>query len=280
VTPGIFSFQFCHAVLCLILVRDAAIMTLKFEIRISGRFYSFEKKKQMVSEKTSAPQVAVVMGSNSDMQVMQGCVDTLSDFGIQPVVRIISAHRTPQIAAAFAENAANNGIKVIIAGAGMAAHLAGALAAHTTLPVIGVPLVSAQGQAGAGLASAQGQAGAGLVSAQGQAGAGLASATGLNGIDALLSTVQMPPGVPVATMAIGKAGAKNAAILAVQILGLSDDSLARKLADFKNAQQKKVIEKDTALQEETKRHSSRRSASSCLRYEPLRGQEPGSDKHT
>jgi phosphoribosylaminoimidazole carboxylase PurE protein len=153
------------------------------------------------------------MGSDSDMQVMQGCADTLSDFGIRPVVRIISAHRTPQIAAEFAKNAAKNGIKVIIAGAGMAAHLAGALAAHTTLPVIGVPLVSP---------------------------------TGLKGVDALLSTLQMPPGVPVATMAIGAAGAKNAAILAVQILALADDPLARKFANFKNAQQKKVIEKDTA----------------------------------
>lgn len=176
----------------------------------------------MVKRKTSDERratncpVAVVMGSDSDMQVMQSCVDTLSDFGIRPVVRIISAHRTPQIAAEFADNAAKDGIKVIIAGAGMAAHLAGALAAHTTLPVIGVPL---------------------------------APATGLNGIDALLSTVQMPPGVPVATMAIGKAGAKNAAILAVQILALADSPLRGKLADFKNAQQKKVIEKDNLQRE-------------------------------
>jgi phosphoribosylaminoimidazole carboxylase PurE protein len=158
----------------------------------------------MVSEKKSA--VAVVMGSDSDMAVMQGCVEQLRQFGIEPVVRIISAHRTPQIAAEFAQNAAKNGIKVIIAAAGMAAHLAGAIAAKTTLPVIGVPLISS---------------------------------SGLEGIDALLSTVQMPPGVPVATVAIGKAGAKNAAILAVQILALSDKALAEKLADFKKAQQKK-----------------------------------------
>jgi len=167
----------------------------------------------MVSEKT-AP-VAVVMGSDSDMDVMQKCIDTLSDFGIEPVVRIISAHRTPQIAAEFAENAAKNGIKVIIAAAGMAAHLAGALAGRTALPVIGVPLISAGG---------------------------------LEGIDALLSTIQMPPGVPVAAMAIGKAGAKNAAIFAVQILALTDKSLGQKLAKFKKAQEKKVIEKDSALQ--------------------------------
>ena len=167
----------------------------------------------MVSEKTTA--VAVVMGSDSDMDVMQSCVEQLSYFGIEPVVRIISAHRTPQIAAEFAQNAAKNGIKVIIAAAGMAAHLAGALAAKTTLPVIGVPLVSS---------------------------------SGLEGIDALLSTLQMPPGVPVATVAIGKAGAKNAAILAVQILALADSKLRERLADFKKAQGKKVIEKDSAIQ--------------------------------
>ena len=170
------------------------------------------EKKQMVSEKT-AP-VAVVMGSDSDLAVMQDCVDTLKEFGIEPIVRIISAHRTPQIAAEFADGAAAKGIKVIIAAAGMAAHLAGALAARTTLPVIGVPLISAGG---------------------------------LEGVDALLSTVQMPPGVPVATVAIGKAGAKNAAILAVQILALSDGALAGRLSKFKESQEKKVIENDSAL---------------------------------
>ncbi len=159
--------------------------------------------------------VAVVMGSDSDMAVMQSCIEMLSKFGIEPVVRIISAHRTPQIAADFADNAANNGIKVIIAAAGMAAHLAGALAGRTNLPVIGVPLISS---------------------------------SGLEGVDALLSTIQMPPGVPVATVAIGSAGAKNAAILAVQILALSDKSLAEKLKDFKKSQEQKVIEKDSALQ--------------------------------
>lgn len=165
----------------------------------------------MVSEKT-AP-VAVIMGSDSDMEVMQNCVEQLGSFGIEPIVRIISAHRTPQIAAEFAQNAAAKGIKIIIAAAGMAAHLAGALAAKTALPIIGVPL----------------------------------NAGSLGGMDALLSTVQMPPGVPVATMAIGKAGAKNAAIFAVQILALSDKKLRKKLTDFKQAQEKKVIEKDSAL---------------------------------
>jgi len=166
----------------------------------------------MVSEKTSP--VAVVMGSDSDMDVMQNCIEQLGYFGIEPAVRIISAHRTPQIAAEFAQTAAKNGIKVIIAAAGMAAHLAGALAANTTLPVIGVPLISS---------------------------------SGLEGVDALLSTLQMPPGVPVATVAIGKAGAKNAAILAVQILALADINLREKLDDFKKAQEKKVVENDSAL---------------------------------
>ena len=167
----------------------------------------------MVSEKI-AP-VAVVMGSDSDMDVMQSCVEQLGHFGIEPTVRIISAHRTPQIAAEFALNAAGNGIKVIIAAAGMAAHLAGALAAKTTLPVIGVPLIKG---------------------------------SGLQGIDALLSTIQMPPGVPVASMAIGKAGAKNAAVFAVQVLALTDKNMREKLAEFKKALERKVIEKDSALQ--------------------------------
>lgn len=164
----------------------------------------------MVSKKM----VAVVMGSDSDMNVMQSCIDQLASFDIEPVVRIISAHRTPQIAADFAQNAAQKGIQVIIAAAGMAAHLAGALAARTALPIIGVPL---------------------------------APSAGLGGVDALLSTVQMPPGVPVASMGIGKAGAKNAALFAIQILALSDEKLREKLAEFKKAQAKKVIEKDAAI---------------------------------
>ena len=167
----------------------------------------------MTSKNKTSP-VAVVMGSDSDLPVMQSCIDQLKDFGIDPIVRIISAHRTPDIAADFADNAIENGIKVIIAAAGMAAHLAGALAAKTTLPVIGVPLAASQSPAG---------------------------------LDALLSTVQMPPGVPVATMAIGKAGAKNAAIFALQILALSDQAIAGKLADFRKAQSQKVIQKDASL---------------------------------
>ncbi|MDD5326700.1 MAG: 5-(carboxyamino)imidazole ribonucleotide mutase [Phycisphaerae bacterium] len=171
-----------------------------------------EKKSSVHGEPVES--IAVVMGSDSDLAVMQSCVDSLKEFGIEPIVRVISAHRTPEIAAEFAQNAAKNRIKVIIAAAGMAAHLAGALAAKTTLPVIGVPLISS---------------------------------SGLEGIDAFLSTVQMPPGVPVATVAIGKAGAKNAAILAVQILALSDKGLADKLVEFKKQQAKKVIEKDSEI---------------------------------
>jgi phosphoribosylaminoimidazole carboxylase PurE protein len=166
----------------------------------------------MASEKKNV--VAVVMGSDSDMAVMQSCIDTLKDFGIEPTVRIISAHRTPDAAAKFAQNAAKDGVKVIIAAAGMAAHLAGALAARTTLPVIGVPLISS---------------------------------TGLEGIDALLSTLQMPAGVPVATVAIGKAGTKNAAILAVQILALSNKNFAKKLAAFKKSQAKKIRKRNSAM---------------------------------
>ena len=162
--------------------------------------------------KTSA--VAIVMGSDSDLPTMQFCIDQLKAFGIDPIVRIISAHRTPDIAADFADTAAKNSIKVVIAAAGMAAHLAGSLAGRTQLPVIGVPMPSS---------------------------------TFANGLDALLSTVQMPPGVPVASMAVGKAGAKNAAIFAVQILALADDSLAARLADFRKTQSKKVIQKDSLL---------------------------------
>jgi phosphoribosylaminoimidazole carboxylase PurE protein len=169
----------------------------------------------MASEKKQA--VAVVMGSDSDMKIMKSCIEQLQDLGVEPTVRVISAHRTPQIAAEFADKAADNGIKVIIAAAGMAAHLAGSIAARTTLPVIGVPIDSE---------------------------------SGVGGMDALLSTVQMPPGVPVATVALGKAGARNAAILAVQILALSDEALSKKLAQFKTEQSEKVLKKDASLREQ------------------------------
>lgn len=158
--------------------------------------------------------VAVLMGSDSDLSSMQNCVDQLKYFGIDPIVRILSAHRTPVQAGEFARTAKDNGVKVIIAAAGMAAHLAGAMAAHTTLPIIGVPLQATEGP---------------------------------NGLDALLSTVQMPPGMPVGTMAIGKAGAKNAAIYAVQILALSDKTLADKFDQFRADQTAKALQKDAEL---------------------------------
>jgi len=166
----------------------------------------------MVSERTTP--VAVVMGSDSDLKIMDSCVAQLREFGIEATVRIISAHRTPAVADEFAGTAEAKGLKVIIAAAGMAAHLAGAMAARTTLPVIGVPLVCE---------------------------------AGLGGMDALLSTVQMPPGVPVATMGVGKAGAKNAAILAVQILALADPALRQKLAEFRQNQERTVRAKDASV---------------------------------
>ena len=158
--------------------------------------------------------VAVLMGSDSDLPTMESCIKQLKEFGIEPIVRVLSAHRTPAAACEFAANAADNGIKVIIAAAGMAAHLAGAMAAHSQLPIIGVPMQAKEGPCG---------------------------------LDALLSTVQMPPGMPVGTMAIGKAGAKNAAVFAVQILATADADMAKKLSDFRQAQTEKVLKKDKEL---------------------------------
>jgi 5-(carboxyamino)imidazole ribonucleotide mutase len=143
--------------------------------------------------------VAILIGSNSDEATMQGCADYLAKFGIPYELRVSSAHRNPDETAAFVKQAAGNGFSVIVAAAGMAAHLAGACAANTILPVIGVPL---EGSA-------------------------------LNGVDALYSTVQMPAGIPVATVAIGSAGAKNAAVLAAEILALHDAGLREKLIQFR-----------------------------------------------
>jgi 5-(carboxyamino)imidazole ribonucleotide mutase len=150
-------------------------------------------------ENLTMRKVAVLLGSRSDEQLMAGCTDYLAKFGIPHDLRISSAHRQPDETAAFVKSAEAEGYAVIIAAAGMAAHLAGFAAAHTILPVIGVPL---EGSA-------------------------------LNGVDALYSTVQMPAGIPVATVAIGSAGAKNAAVLAAEILALNDDGLRRKLAEFR-----------------------------------------------
>ncbi len=161
---------------------------------------------------------AVIMGSDSDAPVMAKAVKVLKSYDIPCEVHVYSAHRTPVEAASFAENAKDNGFGVIIAGAGMAAALAGVLAAHTTLPVIGVPLKSAV----------------------------------LEGTDALLATVMMPSGIPVATVAID--GAKNAAYLAAEILALSDDDLAGKIAQDRKSQHDNVIKKDAGIQEKLKEY--------------------------
>jgi phosphoribosylaminoimidazole carboxylase PurE protein len=145
------------------------------------------------------PKVAILLGSKSDEDVMRSCADYLSRFGIPFEMRVSSAHRQPEETAAFVRDAERNGFSIIIAAAGMAAHLAGAAAAHTTLPVIGVPLEGSP----------------------------------LHGLDALYSTVQMPAGIPVATVAIGPAGAKNAAVLAAEILALNDPGLKKALAEFR-----------------------------------------------
>ncbi len=153
------------------------------------------------------------MGSDSDLETMKRCMEQLSAFGIAFETRIISAHRTPDAAHEYAASAAGRGLKVLIAAAGMSAALAGVLASQTTLPVIGVPINSGP----------------------------------LAGVDAAVSTLQMPPGVPVACMSIGAAGATNAAILAAQILATADPALADKLAKFKQDQARKVAQKDDGL---------------------------------
>lgn len=157
--------------------------------------------------------VGILMGSDSDLPMLEHTAKTLKDFGIGYEISVLSAHRVPAKVAEYATEAAGRGIKVLIAAAGGAAHLAGAVAANTTLPVIGIPL----------------------------------SATDLNGMDALLATVQMPPGVPVATVAVGKFGAINAAVLAAQIIALGDSGLREKLTRHKKDMQKKVEEANNRL---------------------------------
>ena len=156
------------------------------------------------------PIVAVVMGSESDMPVMEKAGDVLNEFGIGYQFRVLSAHRSPDEVIRFAKTASNNGIKIIIAGAGGAAHLAGVIASHTTLPVIGVPIHTKS----------------------------------LGGMDSLLSTVQMPGGVPVATMAIGEAGARNAGIFVLEMLGISDATISARLRRYKKGLVRSVKEKD------------------------------------
>ena len=152
-------------------------------------------------------QVALMMGSKNDMPVVEETVKVLTDFGVGHEVKVLSAHRTPKQTAEYAENLAQRGVKVVICAAGGSAALSGVVAAHTHLPVIGIPLDS----------------------------------MGFNGLDALLSTIQMPPGVPVAGVGIGKPGAKNAALVAIRILALSDKTLTRKLEAFSKDQAEKIL---------------------------------------
>ena len=157
--------------------------------------------------KKQKTRVAILMGSASDSETLKGCADVLKAFGVGYIARVLSAHRTPHETAEFVESAKSRGIEVLIAAAGGAAHLAGVAAAHTDLPVIGVPVESKS----------------------------------LKGLDSLLSTVQMPAGVPVATVAIGSSGAKNAAYLAVRILALGDAALATKLGAFKKSMRREIL---------------------------------------
>ena len=160
------------------------------------------------------PQVGILMGSESDLPIMQEAVKILEEFGISNEVVISSAHRTPDQTHDYAKSARESGRKVLIAGAGHAAHLAGVLAANTTLPIIGVPIDS----------------------------------SALKGLDALLATVQMPGGIPVATMAIGKSGARNAGLFAVQILATDNPELAQKLSDYRKSLADKVLSQNEKVQ--------------------------------
>ncbi|MDA9212169.1 5-(carboxyamino)imidazole ribonucleotide mutase [Gammaproteobacteria bacterium] len=157
--------------------------------------------------------VAIIMGSDSDLPIVEAAFPILESFGVNYTKNVLSAHRTPHAVIDFINKSESNGCKVFIAAAGMAAHLAGALAAHTTKPVIGIPIESG----------------------------------GMGGMDSLLSTVMMPPGVPVATVAVGKSGAKNSAILAVQILATGNDVLSSKLDDYKENMKNEVLEKNNKL---------------------------------
>ncbi len=164
-------------------------------------------KRYMAESKSPAALVAVVMGSASDWETMRHCVELLGKLGVAHEHRIVSAHRTPELMAEFARTAADRGLRVIIAGAGGAAHLPGMIAAHTWLPVLGVPIQS----------------------------------KALNGIDSLLSIAQMPAGVPVGTLAIGVAGATNAALLAASIVGLRDEKVRAKVQAFRKTQTDSVL---------------------------------------
>lgn len=165
-----------------------------------------EFQANVMSAQKSPPLVAIIMGSKSDWETMRHAVETLDNLGVPNEARVLSAHRTPDATTEFARKAADRGLRVVIAGAGGAAHLAGVIAAHTWLPVLGVPIQSK-----------------------------------LHGLDSLLSTAQMPGGIPVGTLAIGEAGAKNAALLATAILATSDETIRQKLEDFRRKQSEAVL---------------------------------------
>lgn len=162
----------------------------------------------------AAPHVGIVMGSDSDWPKIKATAEALQEFGVPFEVRVMSAHRTPHVVAEYATSAVGRGLRVLIAAAGGSAHLAGVVAAHTTLPVIGIPVPTAE----------------------------------LGGLDSLLSTVQMPGDVPVACVAVGMGGPRNAGLLAVQILATADEGLRDKLADFKRRLAEKIASKDAQLQ--------------------------------
>ena len=165
-----------------------------------------EFQANVMPAQKSPPLVAIIMGSKSDWETMRHAVETLDNLGVPNEARVLSAHRTPDATTEFARKAADRGLRVVIAGAGGAAHLAGVIAAHTWLPVLGVPIQSQ-----------------------------------LHGLDSLLSTAQMPGGIPVGTLAIGEAGAKNAALLAMAILATSDETIRQKLEDFRRKQSEAVL---------------------------------------
>jgi len=162
------------------------------------------------------PLVGIIMGSDSDFPKIKNALTVLKDFGIPFEVHVMSAHRTPNLVENFVGKARKNGLRVIIAAAGGAAHLAGVAASHTTLPVIGIPVATEM----------------------------------MGGLDSILSTLQMPGDIPVATVGTGSGGAKNAGLLAVEILAVSDDALAEKLAEFRKSLVEKILKKDAALQEQ------------------------------
>jgi len=195
-------------------------MAKKAKVKSTGKDKSISEGKEITASPRhrvtaseapplpASPLVAVIMGSTSDWDTMKHADETLAKFGVAHECRVISAHRSPSLASEFGSTAESRGLEVIIAAAGSAAHLAGVLAAHTTLPVLGVPMRS----------------------------------EALNGLDSLLSTVQMPGGIPVATLAIGKPGAVNAALFAVAILANSRPELRKKLHEFREAQEAKIRE--------------------------------------